>query len=209
MRRHKCKRNRGLVITLALTAALANLAYGITLAGCNTGVNSHPVAAASAPRLPQFDDAIEDAVKYAYVYETLETQRVRQEMAARIDAWLSHRGSPATGLGMVFAENQDRTGVSATLMVGVFDQESTCGTNGSWSRTNHNGFGMHGPRGQIDCVGGMCWWPDWSSGISGAFDFVRDHPEWAPWQVADDLRGYCAGHPAHWVAGVEYVRARI
>ena len=148
-----------------------------------------------------------DAKKITWCLDQAIATEKRHSLAARVEAWLVHRGSPAAGTGMAGVEAQERTGVSCLLMVAVFDKESTCGTNGGWSRTHHNGFGMHGPHAGIPAVDGMCWWPSWEEAVPGAFDFVA--ATWGPAQVADDLRGYCKGHPAQWVNDVEYVRRRL
>ncbi|MBN2167950.1 MAG: hypothetical protein JW738_01795, partial [Actinobacteria bacterium] len=66
----------------------------------------------------------------------------RQKLVDAINRWLDHRHSPCAGTGELWVQAQERTGVSAALMVAIFDKESTSGTNGAYSRNNHNGWGM-------------------------------------------------------------------
>jgi hypothetical protein len=135
------------------------------------------------------------------------------ELSRRIDAYLASRHSPLTGYGIVFAQAEQRTGVSARLLIGLAEAESSCATNGVYSKTNHNAWGMKGPQpgiaGGIPANNGYCTWPDWEIAIQQAADFVLHY--WGPAQNAMQLSGYCetGGPGSDWEKRVETARSRI
>lgn len=135
----------------------------------------------------------------------------RHMLEAKIDSYLEHRRSPLAGLGHAFVDAQERTGVSAALLVGLLEAESTCATNGSLSSENRNGFGMKGPQPQlgIEARNGYCWWPDWESAINGAADFIDYY--WGPAQSGAELKGYAAvgGPGSSWLRRVEGARNNV
>lgn len=125
----------------------------------------------------------------------------RRRLVSAVNRWLDHRHSPCAGTGELWVQAQERTGVSAALMVAIFDKESTSGTNGALSRNNHNGWGQFN--------GSAMWWPDWPTAIAGAFDFMNWSGHWPQAQTAYDCHGYCAGTPASWLNEVENVRSQV
>lgn len=135
----------------------------------------------------------------------------RKSLLHSIDSYLAKRNSPLSGEGELFVEAQEATGVSAALLVGLLEAESSCGTNGSLSLTNHNGFGMKGPQPAlgIPAENGYCWWPDWPSAVRGAADFVFHY--WGPAQTGIQLKGYAAsgGQGSSWLSRVESAREEI
>jgi len=154
-----------------------------------------------------------DAAKWQYIIEQSIALEQRQDLINRIDALLSSRGSPLAGLGHVFVEAQERTGVSARLLVGLTAAESSLATDGYLCRTNHNAWGMK-HNGRVAAVGiqgsgGWCWWPDWETAIQGAATFITQYPVWSPYQTAHDLKGYCVGNPPEWIQTVEGIRTAI
>lgn len=150
-----------------------------------------------------------DSGKWAYIIERSIQLQARQDLINRIDALLASRGSPLAGLGHAFVSAQERTGVSARLMIGLTAAESTFGTNGYLCTQNHNCFGMKGPQPQIGipAQGGWCWWPDYGASIQGAADFIVHY--WGQAQTAYNLRGYCEGNPPEWIQTVEGTRQSI
>jgi beta-N-acetylglucosaminidase len=127
----------------------------------------------------------------------INTEEISHNMARtyrikKIDNFLADRGSPFTGHGMDFVDAEKRTGVKAELLVGLTLAESTCGTAGGLSNTNHNAWGMKGPQPVIgiSAKDGYCYWPDWTSAIHGAADFVLYY--WGPSSTPSELKGYCA-----------------
>jgi len=147
----------------------------------------------------------EDAKRISWCLDQAVATEQCHSLAARVEAWLVHRGSPAAGTGMAWVEAQERTGVSCLLMVAIADKESTTFTNGALSRTNHNGWGMTGPHRDVRCEKGFCWWPDWPTAIAGAFEFVAH--VWGPAQTGYDLPDYAAD--PGWMDRVEYVRRQL
>lgn len=155
-----------------------------------------------------------DTAMHNWYAEVTVQQEARRKLVAAINRWLDHRGSPCAGTGELWVQAQERTGVSAALMIGIFDKESTSGTNGALSRNNYNGWGQMGPKYinwygpyKIPSQGGYCCWPSWEASIPGAFDFVRQ--EWGSAQVATDCYTYCGGDKATWFREVEYVRCQV
>ncbi len=139
--------------------------------------------------------------------------RPQTELSRRIDAYLAKRRSPLTGYGIVFVRAEQRTGVSARLLVGLTEAESSCATAGTYSRTNHNAWGMKGPQpqiaGGIPAKYGYCTWPDWEIAIQQAADFIVHY--WGQAQTAMQLKGYCetGGPGSEWEKRVETARTRI
>jgi len=135
------------------------------------------------------------------------------ELSRKINAYLANKRSPLTGYGIVFVQAEQRTGVSARLLTGLTEAESSCATAGIYSRTNHNAWGMKGP--QPDIAGGIpanygyCTWADWEIAIQQAADFVLHY--WGPAQTAMQLPGYCetGGPGSDWERRVETARSRI
>ena len=119
-----------------------------------------------------------DAAKYRYIEEVLAARAERARLVWRIDTWLTQRGSPMAGMGECYVENQERTGIPATLSVGIAEAESSSGM----ACFNHcNAWGMiaEGPFG--------CW----QEGIVANFDYlVRNFG--CP-QTMHDCPGYCVG----------------
>ncbi|MBU4174582.1 MAG: glucosaminidase domain-containing protein [Actinobacteria bacterium] len=97
---------------------------------------------------------------------------------------------PLAGMGKVFIQAQERTGVSASLLVALTLAESSCATAGSLSITNHNAWGMKGPQPAlgIPAENGYCLWYDWPSAVNGAADFIVHY--WGSARTGHDLRGY-------------------
>lgn len=135
----------------------------------------------------------------------------KQLLAARIDSYLTGRKSPMASMGREFVLAEERTGVSAALLVALTLAESNCGTAGSLSASNHNAWGMKGPQPQlgIEARNGYCWWPDWPSAIDGAACFVAHY--FGPARTGCQLRGYAAssGPGSAWLSRVEGARAEI
>ena len=135
------------------------------------------------------------------------------ELSRRIDAYLAKRRSPLTGYGIVFVQAEQRTGVSASLLVGLAAAESSCATAGTYYRTNHNAWGMKGPQpriaGGIPAKYGFCTWANWEIAIQQAADFVLHY--WGPAQTARQLPGYCetGGPGSDWERRVETASSRI
>lgn len=135
------------------------------------------------------------------------------ELSRRIDAYFARRRSPLTGYGIVFARAEKRTGVSARLLVGLTIAESSGATAGTYSKTNHNAWGMKGPQpriaGGIPARYGFCNWPNWEVAIQQAADFVLHY--WGPAQTARQLKGYCetGGPDSPWEKRVETARNAI
>jgi len=135
------------------------------------------------------------------------------ELSRRINAYLANKRSPLTGYGIVFVQAEQRTGVSARLLTGLAEAESSCATAGIYSRTNHNAWGMKGP--QPDIAGGIpanygyCTWANWEIAIQQAADFVLHY--WGPALTAMQLPGYCetGGPGSDWEKRVETARSRI
>lgn len=135
------------------------------------------------------------------------------ELSRKINAYLARKRSPLTGYGTVFAQAEQRTRVSAKLLVGLAEAESSCATAGMYWRTNHNAWGMKGPQphiaGGIPAKFGFCTWADWEIAIQQAADFVLHY--WGPAQTARQLPGYCetGGPGSDWERRVETARSRI
>lgn len=135
------------------------------------------------------------------------------ELSRRINAYLAKKRSPLTGYGIVFVQAEQRTGVSARLLTGLAEAESSCATAGMYYRTNHNAWGMKGPQphiaGGIPANYGYCTWANWEIAIQQAADFVLHY--WGPAQTARQLRGYCetGGPGSDWERRVETARSRI
>ncbi|MBU4302599.1 MAG: glucosaminidase domain-containing protein [Actinobacteria bacterium] len=140
------------------------------------------------------------------------SRRVENAMlAGRIDRFLETRNSPLAGMGKVFIQAQERTGVSASLLVALTLAESSCATAGSLSITNHNAWGMKGPQPAlgIPAENGYCLWSDWPSAIDGAADFIVHY--WGSARTGHDLRGYArqSGPGSSWLTKVEGTRVQI
>ena len=140
-------------------------------------------------------------------------EQPQTELSSKINLYLAGRRSPLTGYGIVFVQAEQRTGVGARLLVGLTAAESSCATAGTWSKTNHNAWGMKGPQpriaGGIPARGGYCTWPNWEIAIQQAADFVRHY--WGPAQTAMQLPGYCetGGPGSNWAKRVEGSRSGI
>ena len=136
-------------------------------------------------------------------------EQPQTDLSHRINSHLAKKRSPLTGYGIVFVQAEQRTGVNATLLVGLAEAESSCATAGTIYATNHNAWGMKGPQpqiaGGIPAAGGYCIWPDWEIAIQQAADFVRHY--WGPAQAASRLVGYCetGGAGSDWERRVEGV----
>ena len=141
----------------------------------------------------------------------LSRQLERGMRITRVNSFLESRNSPLAGLGEVFVETQERTGVSAALLVALTLAESSCATAGSLSRTNHNAWGMKGPQPSlgIPAENGYCWWSDWRAAINGAADFIVHY--WGPAQTGLDLKGYArrSGPGSSWLSRVEGTRSMM
>lgn len=132
-------------------------------------------------------------------------------LVSRIDSFFESMNSPLTGMGDSFVQAQNRTGVSAPLLVALTLAESSCATAGSLPLTNHNAWGMKGPQPAlgIPAENGYCLWPDWSSAINGAAEFVAHY--WGAAQTGRDLKGYArqSGPGSSWLTRVEDARTRL
>ncbi len=135
------------------------------------------------------------------------------ELSHRINSYLAGKRSPLTGYGIVFEQAEQRTGVSAKLLIGLAAAESSCATAGSLYATNHNAWGMKGPQpqiaGGIPAAGGFCTWQDWEIAIQQSADFVKYY--WGSAQMASQLAGYCetGGSGSDWERRVEGSRNSI
>lgn len=208
-RKHKRKRSpwrvHRTVAVLLLSAAIAlapavvyrhSVCYGT---GKSSAGDTWQGTRAFSPTLEDLD-----AIEFS--------RRVENAMlAARIDRFLENRESPLAGMGKVFVQAQERTGVSAELLVALTLVESSCATAGSLSITNHNAWGMKGPQPAlgIPAENGYCLWSDWPSAINGAADFIVHY--WGSARTGYDLRGYArrSGPGSSWLTKVEGTRARI
>lgn len=113
-----------------------------------------------------------------------------QAVAARIDSYLSRRGSPLAGYGMFFAEQGERTGINPYLPVAIAGAESTFGLA---CFAHCNAWGMLAyPRG----------FPSWNEGIRANFAWLARY--YGRPQSAYDCPGYCVpDHP--WMERVQAV----
>lgn len=140
-------------------------------------------------------------------------EQPQTELSRKINAYLAKRRSPLTGYGIAFEQAEQRTGVSARLLVGLTAAESSCATAGVYSKTNHNAWGMKGPQpqiaGGIPARNGYCSWGDWEIAIQQAADFVYYY--WGPAQTAMQLTGYCetGGPGSDWEKRVESARSSV
>lgn len=132
--------------------------------------------------------------------------------AAQINTYLAQNkpSSPMCNYGRYFAEQEERTGVSASLLVGLTYRETSLGTNGYtcqvynyWCMKSNSWTRSVG----ISSYGEWCAWPSVAMAIQQSADFVLHF--WGPAQTAHDCRGYCEGHPAEWVRAVEGCRMSI
>jgi hypothetical protein len=141
------------------------------------------------------------------------TEQPQTELSHRINSYLARKQSPLTGYGIVFVLAEQRTGVSAKLLIGLAEAESSLATAGVLYGTNHNAWGMKGPQpliaGGIPAAGGYCTWQNWEIAIQQAADFVNHY--WGPAQTASQLSGYCetGGAGSDWEKRVEGSRNSI
>lgn len=125
-----------------------------------------------------------------------------------INRYLEDKGSPAYGTGGVWVECEKRYSIPASLVMAIFGQESTWGTNGNFSKENHNGWGMHAESGYENK--GLCrYWPDWRTGVEGAFDFLNRN--FSGITTAEGLarKGYCGGDSDSWLRAVKSIQDNI
>jgi hypothetical protein len=161
--------------TVLLAAAAATVILALSsLAGGNT-------AAVSTPTRERF--AIEHAqvrvVEWQKARLAWEAARPRRQLVWQIDTWLAQRGSPMAGLGECYVQNQERTGIPATLSVGIAEAESSSGMAC---------YGPHNAWGMIGYPGG---WGSWEEGIAANFDYLVRY--FGCPQSMSDCPGYCEG----------------
>ena len=146
---------------------------------------------------PEIDMMILEHKKWSWIItqlEILKKEEDRKAMAIRIDAYLSNRGSPMTGLGYAFVVEAEKYGIDPRLGVAIAEAESTCGKA---CFAPHNAWGMLGyPSG----------WSSWEEGIAEHFAYLNRH--FGSPQSAYDCPGYCEpNHP--WMENVDGVRCSI
>lgn len=171
---------RGLAITVLL-AALATLILSSLILGASNAKVPTPIIKRERFAIEWAQDqvAAREAARQAAL------PRVR--LIWQIDTWLSQRGSPMVGMGECYVENQERTGIPATLSVGIAEAESTSGMacyNNPPGGCSHNAFGMVGPEYRNG-------FPTWEAGITANFDYLV-HYFGRP-QTMHDCPGYCVG----------------
>ena len=111
----------------------------------------------------------------------------RRRLVWQIDTWLQQRGSPMAGCAECYVENGERTGIPATLSVGIAEAESSSGMacyNNPPGGCSHNAFGMIGS----EYRGGFATWQD---GITANFDYLVKN--FGRPQTMHDAPGYCVG----------------
>ena len=190
MRRHKRKRHvegRILAGTVLATAALAAIIVLSSLAGGASGSQNHipkSCRTAAIPRpSPQRDHFMIEHVEVQLA--EAEAQRIatlpRRRLIWQIDTWLQQWGSPMAGMGECYVENGERTGIPATLSVGIAEAESSSGLD---CFAPHNAWGMIGP----EYRGGFSSWQD---DITANFDYLVQH--FGCPQNMTQCPGYCVG----------------
>jgi len=106
-------------------------------------------------------------------------QRDRRRLVWKIDTWLAQRGSPMVGCGEYYVQGQERTGIPATLSVGIAEAESS---SGMACFAPHNAFGM------LAYPGG---WGSWEEAIAANFDWLVRY--YGCPQGMSACPGYCEG----------------
>ena len=132
------------------------------------------------------EQAVENQKKY-------EAERARRQLIWKINTWLSQRGSPMVGCAEYYVQNQERTGIPATLSVGIAEAESSSGMAC---------YGPHNAWGMISYPGG---WSSWEEGIRANFDWLV-HYHGCP-QNMNQCPGYCEGNGT--MSGVNAVMRMI
>ena len=117
---------------------------------------------------------------YSLIAQEAVSQRNRKQLIWKIDTWLAQRGSPMVGCAEFYVQNQERTGIPATLSVGIAEAESSSGMAC---------YGPHNAWGMISYPGG---WSSWEEGIRANFDWLV-HYYGCP-QTMHDCPGYCEGN---------------
>jgi len=116
---------------------------------------------------------------HSFYAENYVQQRDRRRLVWKIDTWLAQRGSPMVGCAEFYVQNQERTGIPATLSVGIAEAESSSGMAC---------YGPHNAWGMISFPGG---WSSWEEGIRANFDWLV-HYYGCP-QSMFECHGYCEG----------------
>ena len=119
-----------------------------------------------------------------------------RELAARIDAYLAHQGSPMAGTGATFVAAGNATGVDPVLSVAIAGKESSFGL---FCFATHNAWGMKAPQ---YCNG----FPTWEEGILANSCYLLEHfgKVSSPYQC----QGYCVpDHP--WMEDVAAIMSQI
>jgi hypothetical protein len=122
------------------------------------------------------------ARKLSWVAQKYCEERERRQWVWRIDVWLDMRNSPMVGCGEYYIQNQERTGIPATLSVGIAEAESSSGKR---CFAPHNAWGMI----HLRYRGGFS---SWEEGIRANFDWLQ-HYYGCP-QSMNDCPGYCEGN---------------
>lgn len=119
---------------------------------------------------------------HSFYAENYVNQRNRRQLVWKIDTWLAQRGSPMVGCAEYYVQGQERTGIPATLPVGIAEAEST---SGMACFAPFNAFGMIAPAYQHG-------FGSWEEGIRANFDWLV-HYHGCP-QTMHDCPGYCEGN---------------
>jgi Zn-finger nucleic acid-binding protein len=117
-------------------------------------------------------------------------------LAAKIDAYLAHRGSPMAGTGATFVAAANETGVNPVLSVAIAGKESSFGL---YCFVTHNAWGMKAPQ----YSNGFA---SWEEGIWANSRYLLSHfgKVSSPYQCP----GYCVpDHP--WMEDVTSIMAAI
>lgn len=120
--------------------------------------------------------------KLNYIMKCLEEQRARRQLVWKIDVWLDIRHSPMKGCGEYYVREQERTGIPATLSVGIAEAESSSGKK---CFAPYNAWGMIAPKYRKGFA-------SWEEGIRANFDWLV-HYYGCPQNMCD-CPGYCEGN---------------
>jgi len=127
---------------------------------------------------------------YSLIAQEAVSQRNRKQLIWKIDTWLAQRGSPMVGCAEFYVQGQERTGIPATLSVGIAEAESSSGMRTYHSHTkdcpgeSYNAWGMISPA----YYGGF---GSWENGIRANFDWLVRY--YSCPQSMSDCHGYCEG----------------
>lgn len=122
-------------------------------------------------------------------------QLERRRLVWKIDTYLQKVGSPMYGCGEYFVQGQERTGIPATLPVGIAYAESSAGLKTyrhpqrfAWPPPplqTYNSYGMIGPEYYFG-------FGSWEAGIRANFDYLVNH--FGCPQNMHQCPGYCEGN---------------